>query len=70
MNSQVIGLILLVVGALQMLGGLTDSKFFFFRLIRSRVRLLWGQYTNPFLVLTGILIMIMGSLSLFGFWKD
>ena len=53
-----------------MLGGLTDSKFFFFRLIRSRVRLLWGHYANPFLVVTGILIMIMGSLGLIGFWKD
>jgi hypothetical protein len=63
-------LILLVVGALQVVGGLTDSKFLLFRLIRNRVRLLWGHYANPFLVVTGILIMIMGSLSLIGFWKD
>ena len=56
------GLVMVVVGALMVLGARTQSSFIAYRLIAARARILWGNRVHTFLQVSGVLIAVAGVL--------
>ena len=50
------GLVMVVVGALMVLGARTQSSFIAYRLIAARARILWGNRVHAFLQVSGVLV--------------
>lgn len=60
------GFVILAIGLLMFLGGLTKSNFILYRLIAARSRLRWGDQVHTFYLVAGILVATFGALFAFG----
>lgn len=58
------GIVMIVIGGLIALGGVTQSDFVVYRLLAARSRLLWGDRVHAFFVVAGILVAFAGVLML------
>lgn len=60
------GIVMVAIGMLMFLGGLTKSEFVVYRLLAARTRLLWGDNVHTFYMAAGLIVAVFGILVALG----
>ena len=60
------GLVIVVVGMLLFAAAITESRFFVYRLLVARSRILWGDKVYRFHQVAGVLVIVAGLMVAIG----
>ena len=60
------GIIMMAIGLFFVICGWTESQFSIYRMFVAKAKILWGEKAHRFLLVSGILIMIVGSVMALG----
>jgi len=62
------GSLMAFMGLFMFVSAMRKSNFVLYRLMYSRVKLLWGDYAHTFLAISGLIITGLSALFFFGIW--
>ena len=64
--NNIWNIIMIIIGFLMFLGGLTKSDFVIYKILVARSKMLWGNNVHRFYQVAGIIVMGFGILLMLG----
>lgn len=65
--NLIVGGLIIIAGPLLFIGGSMKSDFFIYRYMVARSKVLWGDRVYLFHQISGLIVMLFGSLVLLGY---
>jgi len=60
------GILIIIAGVLQLIGGKLKTNFIIYRLMVARSKILWGENVHRFYQIAGLIVLIFGILVTMG----